>query len=362
MVNNGIIPDKIQRGKNLKKIIGFLICMFLFPGVAYVSPSIADSTSFTEEITKLNTLDNDFMRGYSHALSGRHREAIDAFTEVIDRDPYDSSAYYRRGLSYLAVNEHDLALQDFESATSGVQVDTQSMLNHKNMDSIVKGDKDPKRIISILNKAIEENPDDADTLYKRGTAYLAIGKLDNAISDLSRAIELQPQDLDYHYNRKVALQRSDASQRLLPPPAADLQHKPFFKDTAQVWHALRPYLPPGTRLTSVHRSAREQLDFIVQTAKKYGYTFQKQPSVSDASSWQDALRFVCGKGYKVAAPGKSHHAQGIAYDLSGSNLKQIEAGVRKAAADGRIILRRGSRSALLVEPHPQNCVHVEIEA
>jgi len=209
----------------VKKIICFLLCTFLFLVFAYVSPSSAGSTLFTEEITKLNTLDEDFMRGYSNALSGKHREAIDAFSRVIYRDQYDYAAYYRRGLSYLAINESYLALQDFENSMGGVQVDTQSTLNYKKMDSIVKGDKGPKKIIPIMDKAIEENPDDADAFYNRGTAYLVIGRLDNAINDFSKAIELKPQDLDYHYNRKVAMQRSDASQRSHPPSAAELQRR-----------------------------------------------------------------------------------------------------------------------------------------
>jgi len=335
----------------VKKIIGFLLCTFLFLVFADVRPSSSGSTLFTEEITKLNTLDEDFMRGYSNALSGKHREAIDAFSRVIYRDQYDYAAYYRRGLSYLAINESYLALQDFENSMGGVQIDTQSTLNYKNMDSIVKGDKGPKKIIPIMDKAIEENPDDADAFYNRGTAYLVIGKLDNAINDFSQAIELKPQDLDYHYNRKVALQRSDASQRLLPPSARmDVVNK-------MGWHALKPYLPPGTHLTSVYRSDQEQLDFIVRKAQKYGYKFRRTPSLSDEPSWRDALKFVRGKGYKVADPGRSYHAKGVACDFSGPNLKQIEAAVRKAIADGRIIIRR-----LLVEPPPQNCVHVEIVA
>ncbi|OPY14921.1 MAG: Tetratricopeptide repeat protein [Syntrophus sp. PtaB.Bin001] len=193
------------------------VCLLLF--FAWVNISIADSTSLTEEITKLNTQDKDFMKGYSNASEGKHREAIADFSRVIYRDQYDFAAHYRRGLSYLAVNESDLALQDIEYAMGGIQVDTRRALPYKSMKSIAGKVNDPQKIIPIMDKAIKENPEDADAFYNRGTAYLAMGKFDTAINDFSQAINLKPQDLDYHYNRKVALNRSVASQRLLPSSA-----------------------------------------------------------------------------------------------------------------------------------------------
>jgi predicted aspartyl protease len=212
----------------MKKIIVLLIFSVLL--IFHVRPSIAGSTLFTEEITKLNTLDADFMKGCSNASLGKHREAIDAFSRVIYRDQYDSAAYYRRGLSYLAINNQDMAIQDFEYAMGGVDVDPRSILNYKNMDSIFERGSDPKTIITLMDKAIKEHPGDADAFYNRGTAYLVIGKLEKAINDFNKAIDLKPQDLDCHYNRKVALQRSDASQRLRPPSAAEQERRSGKRD------------------------------------------------------------------------------------------------------------------------------------
>jgi hypothetical protein len=128
-----------------------------------------------------------------------------------------------------------------------------------------------------------------------------------------------------------------------------------------VWNTLKHYLPPGTRLTSVYRPAQAQLDFIVRKAKKEGYKFTKPAVLGDRSSWIDALKFIRGKGYKVAEPGVSKHQSGVAYDLSGPDLSKIEAGVRKAVADGSITLLRTSKNPILRET-TNHCVHVEIEA
>ncbi len=128
-----------------------------------------------------------------------------------------------------------------------------------------------------------------------------------------------------------------------------------------VWQAIRFYLPPGTRLASVYRPPQAQLDFIVSKAKKEGHVFSRVPTLHDPSSWQEALKFIRSKGYKVAAPGTSMHQRGLAYDLSGPDLDAIVATVRKAVAHRRIRLVSGSKSSLLKEPK-NACVHVEIDA
>ena len=127
-----------------------------------------------------------------------------------------------------------------------------------------------------------------------------------------------------------------------------------------IWQALKLYLPVGTRLSSCYRPPQAQLNFIVQTARAKGYRFARNPALHDEASWSGALAFIRQKGFKVAAPGRSMHQRGLAYDLSGADLSKIETAVRKAVADGRIRLVAGSPSAILRETK-NHCVHVEIE-
>jgi hypothetical protein len=127
-----------------------------------------------------------------------------------------------------------------------------------------------------------------------------------------------------------------------------------------IWQALKLYLPYGTKLSSCYRPPQAQLNFIAQTARAKGYRFTKTPVLSDETSWSGALAFIRQKGFKVAAPGRSMHQRGLAYDLSGPDLSKIEAAVRKAVADGRIRLVQGSPSAILRETR-NHCVHVEID-
>lgn len=125
-----------------------------------------------------------------------------------------------------------------------------------------------------------------------------------------------------------------------------------------VWNQIRLLLPAGTVLSSVKRPASAQLAVIVSKASALGYKFARTPTVEDASSWQGALDFLRKKGFKIAAPGRSNHQSGFAYDFTGPDLQAIRSAIMKAAADGRITLAN-SRSALLIE-HKNHCVHAEI--
>jgi len=126
-----------------------------------------------------------------------------------------------------------------------------------------------------------------------------------------------------------------------------------------VWYALKPYLPADTTLTSVYRSQEHQLSIIVKRARHFGFRFTRPPMVGDPNSWEPALRFLRQRdpSNPVAPPNRSQHQKGIAYDLSGSDLNKIAAGVRAAADAGSIRLRPGAKN-----PRVEGvCVHVEIE-
>ena len=128
--------------------------------------------------------------------------------------------------------------------------------------------------------------------------------------------------------------------------------------TELIWQAFKWYLPPHTRLESVYRSANDQLFLIVQRAKKQGYVFHKNPVVGDIDSWNEAWKLVNTKENPIAPPGRSLHQRGLAFDLSGPDLNAIIVALKRAVADRRIHLLKGSPKNPRLEGH---CVHVEID-
>lgn len=139
--------------------------------------------------------------------------------------------------------------------------------------------------------------------------------------------------------------------------------------TELIWQAFKLYMPPGTTLNDVIRPAEEQLRIIVKDAKNLGYRFTNLPRLQLPSSWEPALKFIRNRGFDVAAPGASRHAQRYAFDLGHSpsatdhDLEAIAAGLRTAAANRRITLMppRGHWPNPKIELK-NRCVHVEISS
>ena len=82
-----------------------------------------------------------------------YAEAINHYTQSIQLDPNQITAYNNRGLAYSYLKDYNSAINDF-------------------------------------HRAIEINPNYADAYNNRGVAYIRQGKINHALDDYNRAIEL----------------------------------------------------------------------------------------------------------------------------------------------------------------------------
>ena len=55
--------------------------------------------------------------------------------------------------------------------------------------------------LTHFNKAIEIDPDHADSYYHRGAAYYWKGMIDEALSDCGKSIELNPSNTEAYYSK-----------------------------------------------------------------------------------------------------------------------------------------------------------------
>ncbi len=120
---------------------------------------------------------------------------------------------------------------------------------------------------------------------------------------------------------------------------------------------LQEYLPPGTRFTSGYRNPEKQLSLILQMARDRGIATSDKASVGDESSWRPALMALRDKNVIIAAPTTTPHGtEEAVFDLSGADLKAIEAGLRRAEKAGMVKFKR------IIFEARNNAVHVEVES
>ncbi|HVG62840.1 MAG TPA: tetratricopeptide repeat protein [Hyalangium sp.] len=121
------------------------------------------------------------MEGFELYEQGDYESARLIFEELSEKDP--SEAYYRTALGaiFLAEDELELALENF-------------------------------------NKALELNPKDSAALVNRGEVHLRLGNIIEAAQDFARAVDLDPENKDPLTMRArllaaAALETVEAAQR-----------------------------------------------------------------------------------------------------------------------------------------------------
>jgi tetratricopeptide (TPR) repeat protein len=127
-------------------------------------------TAFAEDITKCKA-------GWNATQSGNHLGAIALFDECIK----------------------DGKLSDASLART-----------YRNIGIAYRRAKEPKKAISVYNKAIAMNPEDvADDYINRGNAYDEANMFKEAIADYDKALELKPEYGEVFYNRGITYEHQN---------------------------------------------------------------------------------------------------------------------------------------------------------
>jgi hypothetical protein len=128
--------------------------------------------------------------GDAHFDAGRFNDAIDSYTQAIDREPGESKLYFNRGNAHFA-----------EAQTASSNGRTQA------------AQATFRRALADYDKAIELGPDDADFRTNRGNTLSMLGDLDRAIADYDEAIRLAQDDPKPYVGRGKAYQKQGDQNR-----------------------------------------------------------------------------------------------------------------------------------------------------
>jgi tetratricopeptide (TPR) repeat protein len=143
-----------------------------------------------------DSADASMMLGDILRSSERFDEAAKAYDEAIARiGPLKKdhwSLLYYRGIAYERSKQGDKAEADFLKALE-FEPDQPYVLNYLAYTWVDKG-MNYDRALTMLNKAVEEKPEDGYIVDSLGWVYFRLGKYDQAVEQLERAVELVPGD------------------------------------------------------------------------------------------------------------------------------------------------------------------------
>jgi tetratricopeptide (TPR) repeat protein len=186
------------------------------------SPSLAGPPEGQQSTVKLEpeTLAGYFERATKRAMNGDLDGAIADYTQIIDEDPHNTQAYYRRGQNYSAIGEDEAALADLNQAIHWARVHSLGQLKDfsgaltETIQTLKTELKKPKpsdvptptsglsieEAIADYTLTLETHPT-AEVYFKRAQSRALIGDLQGAIADYSETIRLNPDHPDAYYRR-----------------------------------------------------------------------------------------------------------------------------------------------------------------
>jgi tetratricopeptide (TPR) repeat protein len=153
-------------------------------------------------------------------MNGDLDGAIADYTQIIDQDPHNTQAYYRRGQNYSAIGEDKAAIEDLNQAIHWARIHSLGQLKdfsgalEETIQTLKTELKKPKPsdastppsgmtiegAISDYTRTLETNPS-ADVYFKRAQSRALMGDLQGAIADYSETIRLNPAHPEAYYRR-----------------------------------------------------------------------------------------------------------------------------------------------------------------
>ncbi|SHN89230.1 tetratricopeptide repeat protein [bacterium endosymbiont of Bathymodiolus sp. 5 South] len=157
--------------------------------------------------------------GYSYAMEGNYKKAIDAFEKAIKIKPDYHVAYYNKGKNYRKLKEYQNAIDAFEKA---IKIKPDFHEAYYNKGAAYGELKKYQEAINAYKETIKIKPNfhvayhgigvaynkkaiDAKAYYNMGKIYHKLKKYKNAINAFEKAIKINPDFHEAHRNLENAL-------------------------------------------------------------------------------------------------------------------------------------------------------------
>lgn len=176
-------------------------------GAANVAVDNSPSTDKPKERLDNPKSASDFVaKGVVKSEQGDKSEAIDAYSQAINRDPNYADAYYQRGNTRYDQGDKQGALADY---TKAISIDPNYANAYFQRAATRYNQDDKQGALADFDRYISLVPNDTDGYYSRGTIRRALGDAQGAFADFDQIVRLAPDDAKAYYNRglvRAALQ------------------------------------------------------------------------------------------------------------------------------------------------------------
>jgi tetratricopeptide (TPR) repeat protein len=134
----------------------------------------------------------------TYVAKARYDDAILQYNAILETGKAVEQATYGRAGAYMGLEQYDLAAKDYQAvveiAKDGEMANVDPMLqaSYYSLGSIAMKQGSPAEAIPFLESALKIKRSDADALYLIGTAFVATGETDKAVTALRGSVAFVP--------------------------------------------------------------------------------------------------------------------------------------------------------------------------
>ncbi len=231
-----------------------------YQGLPPVEPTHARSQGLPaqKEAAPVEQAESHVRQGVELGLSGRYREAVEALSRAVAKDPGHAAAYTSLGVAFHRLDEDERALASYEAAlrmdpgdadahyfranilyhtgntreaiagyTLAIGLDPELIEAHQRpnpQDRLTDYIEAPAGMYRIarpaqrilqLNKLIDASPRQAELFKERAAHYYRLWNYEQAIADYSSSLAIQPEDAEALHFRGMAYEQMGDTDRAL---------------------------------------------------------------------------------------------------------------------------------------------------
>ena len=134
-------------------------------------------------------------------MLGQLDKAVDVYSNIIQLDPQNASAYTNRGIVKSHLRRYEAAIADLDQALTLDPQDTRAYTNRGVAKGCLRQDE---AALADLDQALTLDPQYAHAYTSRGKVKNHLRRYEAAIADFDQALTLNPQDAHAYTDRGIA--------------------------------------------------------------------------------------------------------------------------------------------------------------
>ena len=248
-----------------------------------------------------------------------HNEIIKICTQILSlsdaNNKRKTTAYILRGVAYDSIGEYGRAIQDFDKAIELEPNDAETYCNRGNAYTN-KGEYD--RAIQDYDKVIELEPKHVEAHAHRGAAYGNKGEHDRAIQDFDKAIELDPSDAEVYCIRGIAYEHKGEYNRAVQNYDKAIELDPY--DKKAYYNRGNAYAHKGK-----YDRAIQDYDKAIELDPNYAEAYHSRGVAYEHKGEYDHAIQDQSKSIELKSDyAEAYYGRGIAYSHKGEHDRAIQ--------------------------------------